>query len=114
MSDHTPAPWSTDTSLTTGEPIIRAVEAPDLCLAVFCETDPDGEESKANAARVVACVNACEGIDDPAATLAEVRDMLNMLSRMSLDDEIEGGMSGDDACETLGALIYKARSILAK
>ena len=81
---------------------------------MFCETDPDGEESKANAARVVACVNACEGIDDPAATLAEVRDMLNMLSRMSLDDEIEGGMSGDDACETLGALIYKARSILAK
>ena len=66
-----------------------------------------------NAARVVACVNACEGIDDPAATLAEVRDMLNMLSRMSLDGEIEGGMSGDDACETLGALIYKARSILA-
>ena len=36
-----------------------------------------------NAARVVRCVNACEGIDDPAAVLAEVRaalaDHLRML-----------------------------------
>ena len=28
----------------------------------------------ANAARIVACVNALEGIDDPAAFMAEVRD----------------------------------------
>ena len=82
MFNHIPAPWHTLPSPYTGEPALYCGE-PDLCLAVFCETDPDGEESKANAARVVACVNACEGIDDPAAALAEVRaalaDHLRML-----------------------------------
>lgn len=80
-NDHTPAPWHTLPSPHTDEPALYCGE-PDLCLAVFCETDPDGEESKANAARVVACVNACEGIDDPAATLAEVRVLLEDLADM--------------------------------
>ena len=68
--DHTSTPWHTTPSPYTGEPIIHAVAAPGLCIAVFCEIDPDGEESVANAARAVACVNACEGIDDVKRALA--------------------------------------------
>jgi hypothetical protein len=35
-------------------------------------------EVHANAARIVQCVNACEGIDDPAALRDELRGILDM------------------------------------
>ncbi len=38
-----------------------------------------------NAVRTVACVNACDGIDDPGAALAQARDLLAGL-RETLDD----------------------------
>jgi hypothetical protein len=51
----------------------------------------------ANAARAVACVNACKDIDDPAATLAEVRDVLarlvNRTSRIRTDAKPDGELT---------------------
>ena len=38
------------------------------------------EERQADAARIAACVNACAGIDDPAAALAEVRRLLEAIA----------------------------------
>jgi ribosome-binding protein aMBF1 (putative translation factor) len=36
------------------------------------------DEGMANAARIVACVNACEGIADPAEAIEEARKALDM------------------------------------
>lgn len=36
------------------------------------------EITRANAARAAICVNACEGIDDPAALLEELREYLRL------------------------------------
>jgi hypothetical protein len=65
---HSPGPWR---------------RSPDDRFAIECPTDiPDIYGTVAtfgylpNVDRTVACVNACEGIDDPAATLAEVRRVL--------------------------------------
>ena len=48
-------------------------------------------ESAANARRIVACVNACEGIADPAAALAEVREILTALLPKVEDDASRPG-----------------------
>ncbi len=58
-------------------------------VATFYQIDGDNSDH-ANAERAVACVNACAGITDPAATLAEVR--------LALSDALEF-LNGPDACE---------------
>lgn len=51
-------------------------------IALVYADNPDdgspGTEDTANAARIVACVNACAGMDNPAAVLAEVRSALDI------------------------------------
>lgn len=42
----------------------------------FDDSDRTIEEHRANARRIVACVNALAGIPDPAAFMAEVREVL--------------------------------------
>lgn len=39
----------------------------------------DGPERKANAERIVACVNAMAGVDDPVGTMAEFHEMRGAL-----------------------------------
>lgn len=71
-SKHTPEPW-------------RASNTDDKCVYI---NNPTGgrlvadcyghslishEEEQANAARIIACVNACEGMADPAADIAALR-----------------------------------------
>jgi hypothetical protein len=103
MSKHTPGPWRADEF-------------------VGCIFDPDGKpimtggighrEAWANAARIVACVNALEGIDDPAAArvlldeprMAAATDMLHALKLA------QGAISPECAVtyETVKAAIAKA------
>jgi hypothetical protein len=73
---HTPTPWAID-----GEAFVSIVHEGDA-IADLSDSPFDCEQDHANAARIVACVNACEGIDDPAATLAEVREKLGAIAHI--------------------------------
>lgn len=67
---HTPTPWH----LHKRTEIICNLEDP--MNGPIAATDYLGESERdaANAARIVQCVNACEGIEDPAALIAAVRE----------------------------------------
>lgn len=97
MSNHTPEPWVTGRKDMqsyhgdTGEPFSSVYREADddrmpmgsdgfggkvripLRIAYIEGRDIPRDEEKANADRIVACVNACAGMDDPAATIAALR-----------------------------------------
>lgn len=66
MSKHTPEPWvfPHDLSNTSEANAIRSGNVIITKLAAYEFYGPSVEEANANAARIVACVNALEGIDD--------------------------------------------------
>ena len=69
---HTPGPWKYD-----GQEAVypsAPIEAP-TCLPICHVSYEQSERSPANLRRIVACVNACEGIVDPSA----VPEMLDEL-----------------------------------
>lgn len=51
-------------------------------IATVGNSDESKDQTKANAARIVACVNALIGIEDPAATLAAVREALESCKQL--------------------------------
>ena len=65
MPECTPGPWevSSDGCHINAEGVAGSI-------AVTYGPEPDREE---DARRIVACVNACEGMDDPAAEIAHLR-----------------------------------------
>lgn len=73
---HTPAPWVA-VSPHPGQfaivPENRQKHAPTHTLAYVRDFQANDE---ANAARIVACVNACEGLSDPVAQIKALRDAL--------------------------------------
>lgn len=72
MTAHTPGPWEVFPNYTSGQIDIGPIEHHSnlvRCVATF------GMEEMPDASRIVACVNACEGMDDPAAELELLRDM---------------------------------------
>lgn len=69
---HTPEPWSADRVTEIG-PI--GISAGPTHIGEIIGTG-DAAEDAANAARIVACVNACAGISDPAATLRSAREAI--------------------------------------
>lgn len=79
MSAHTPGPWMV-LEETDHEPVtLTVVFAPgrETCVAATWHGVSNGQsvdEAEANAARIVACVNACEGMKDPAAVIQSLRD----------------------------------------
>jgi hypothetical protein len=67
MSKHTPGPWvahvsKADEFTSNDVMLIRSQEPLYGVAGIEIERDVD----EANAARIVACVNACEGIEDPS------------------------------------------------
>lgn len=70
MSAHTPEPWVIAEGIT--HIWIRDNDGGDTVFALHREDDRDAE---ANARRIVACVNACAGIDDPAQYIAVARGL---------------------------------------
>lgn len=74
MSGHTKEPWKAD------EQTVRS-EGPDCRRLLVCDISVRGrpynetyDEAVANAARIVACVNAMAGIDDPVAFMRKTRE----------------------------------------
>ena len=114
MSDYTPEPWRVDAR--TGCYAIYQASENHNCLSGMDkqaivyqsgrgeESQPNGyryltEEQLANARRIVACVNACAGIADPAAEIARLR---------ADNDEI------DEVCTKRQLEIYKLEAEIAK
>ena len=66
MSKHTPEPW--------GNSKLRLcfIEFEKLGITAIIPQYAD-EEAKANTRRIVTCVNACAGMDDPAAEIEKLR-----------------------------------------
>jgi len=83
MSEHTPGPWSVQVEEDDGFQNI-SIEEIHRCLHDTEWAEPeDFERDLANARRIVACVNACEGMDDPEIEMkqlqaenARLRDLL--------------------------------------
>ena len=92
MNKHTPEPWSIGTSRITSLSI--------------CAIDSDGNEAiiaspnfnfsnhHENARRIVTCVNACAGMDDPAAEIAELKrqrdELLAAMKTIANSEEFHG------------------------
>ena len=78
MSKHTPEPWFDD-SATHDEPYqnikILGDENRGICWLWIDDAPVDdwNAEQRANANRIVTCVNACAGMADPAAEIAELK-----------------------------------------
>lgn len=93
-SKHTPGPW-----YVSGQTILQDSERYSqiaTLLRMTFKAKPNGEyhpceEMEANAARIVACVNACEGIDDPAQFVQNMRsdnrDLLHRLGNAEVENE---------------------------
>ena len=71
MSEHTPGPWivggryNSKILCNDGETVIADLWA--------IPREGGVDEGKANARRIVACVNACEGMEDPSSEIDSLR-----------------------------------------
>ena len=76
MSKHTPEPWKYEKELSAWcDEWLISMDAGDrgrgICIA---ETRPGSAAGgQENASRIVTCVNACAGMADPAAEIAELK-----------------------------------------
>lgn len=66
MSEHTKEPW------IVGECFIGPPPVPPAPMNAVCRWFPEDLNGDANAHRIVACVNACEGIEAPETTIPEL------------------------------------------
>lgn len=109
---HTPGPWKVGESADNGLPCVDGIDQKDGSLFEICEVW--GEErdisitemSIANARRIVACVNACDGIPTEkleGRTIAEyVSDEAYLQGMQPSGDGLSVGLSGL-ACQMLAS-----------
>lgn len=123
-TEHTAGPW--EVVMTPGNSRPRVVAS----LYVVAECEPAGGGDHANARRIVACVNACEGIADPqemraahlalpgvarnAAELLAQRDEL-LAALRSLDEMVQEWAEENGHSELVNAPeMLAARTAIAK
>lgn len=70
--EHTPEPWACDPDSIGHIYAVGDKRATGACGNVLTYTGRPLEERRANARRIVACVNACAGMADPAADIARM------------------------------------------
>jgi hypothetical protein len=112
-NQHTPGPWTVyKEQMVLGKPPKNwrptQSEPEYIVTQTRLYTSPDRETANANAARIVACVNACEGLNPEA-----VRELLEALHTIS-NKASAGLLCHADApycCATIGDI---ARAALAK
>ena len=101
-TQHTPGPWKVSTAnpyaVNTVSGGIATAHGTDD--ANYSEFFPSTEQAKANARRIVACVNACEGINPEA-----VPDLLEAL---------KDAVAAYDDADLDGAIIRRLRAAIAK
>ena len=124
MSKHTPEPWYAyqrehpvgySFGICNSRPCGTLVDEDGSLHTDFPDWNPgtselvartyDSENAHANANRIVACVNACAGMDDPAAEISRLRDEL-----AAWKAEAEAWRQADD-CDPMvrGECIREAR-----
>ncbi len=99
---HTAEPWVDCPALGNTERRIEHKGTGNNCISVAVLRGPERE---ANAARAVACVNACAGIKDPAAALENARHWMTRVASDHRDfglvlEETREGLA--KACLALG------------
>lgn len=79
---HTPGPWSVDPESEDAEAFVIFGPEKDngWCSLIACLAKRSDLPVEANAARIVACVNACEGIADPSV-VPKLLETLKMAER---------------------------------
>lgn len=90
QTKHTAEPWHTGCgahAMVDGESRLIAATVPRLTVDPRCES-----VAEANAARIVACVNALAGIEDPATDLQRAKDTANRLYNHCMQVEDNEGM----------------------
>ena len=116
MSGHTPGPWAVSAYLSSRPDQIRKnyVSAADGINGNWRLFVTEGPDAEANAARIVACVNACEGLADPSVVSelvtalecvtddleAEIEDRRGSVLQRTLDRDLEA--------------VHQARAAIAK
>lgn len=76
ITKHTPEPWGDHAINKPDHGVIHAMRG-----AHIGTLKSSDSRSDSNAARIVACINACAGIEDPAAALSNVRQLLRSWKR---------------------------------
>jgi len=79
MTDHTPEPWGARTVKASGSFLVRGPNDRTVCIHqphMSASTSATHEESLANAARIVACVNACAGIPTAQLQVGSVAELV--------------------------------------
>ncbi len=100
---HTPEPWVLKPNgvINAGEAFqyARGSGQCQIVSVTIRQRAPDdvntSDERDANAARIVACVNACAGMDDPAAEIAGMR--LDMQAHDRMREKATGYLDRGDA-----------------
>jgi hypothetical protein len=119
---HTPTPWEVD------QLAVSSVNEPLDGGDIICEAPTGYDHSMirwdANASRIVQCVNACEGMDDPESTISVLKNSQReyLLTRsLLIDTELSNDRDRNELCneiESLRAdkaeLIEALRSIIAQ
>lgn len=70
---HTPGPWYVEQPYQEPGAYIACKWTTALVCKMFKAADCSAEQVEANASRIVACVNACEGIENPGEALEAFR-----------------------------------------
>jgi hypothetical protein len=108
---HTPEPWLVDPDEPTIHAIDRRVLIADCRVTQVAATRPPREPGvdDANADRIVACVNACAGIADPADLRRQRDELLAILSRLTEKVERANSIqhSGGEILEEDWAELYQ-------
>jgi hypothetical protein len=104
---HTPGPWEADGGDTS---TWWAVTLPTggYVIADLSDSSYSADQDAANARRIVACVNALEGVDDPAAVVSQARTVLaaalNYLAAPDAFTREERGMLIEDVADIVARL----------
>ncbi len=86
---HTPEPWVNEPNTS------KVTDYHGDMLTIMWDRWSGRDINIANAARIVQCVNACAGLDDPGSVLAEVRKVLADLVHRADTTEMADGSSLD-------------------
>lgn len=114
-TQHTPAPWTVEDGSSSGHCCfthsIQGTDGRPVAEVIRQYEVEEDEQNKANASRIVECVNACEGLADPSA----VPELLEALEDLLAGWELMISQYGyNPGVEPEDSLNMRARAAIAK
>lgn len=91
MNEHTAEPWQWIEFGAWGDQVIYGPDAKERPIATAYAERGKRLMARANAQRIVACVNACAGMDDPAAEILKLRENEAIVTSLCASAEISIG-----------------------